>query len=77
MSEALSVPHHSWQAVACSGGSLGLKGMVLAAKTLAGTVYDLAVDPSLVRRAREEFDAGRKGRVYRPIGALLSAAGSE
>ncbi len=73
----LGVPHHSWQAVACSGGSLGLKGMVLAAKTLAGTVYDLAVDPSLVRRAREEFDAGRKGRVYRPIGALLSAAGSE
>lgn len=73
----LGVPHHSWQAVACAGCSLGLKGMALAAKTLAGAVYDLARNPDLVQRAKEEFDAGRRGRAYRPIGELLGAAGSE
>lgn len=69
----LGVPPHSWQAVACAGSSLGLKGMVLAAKTLAGAVYDLVSDPDIVRRAREEFDARRRGKTYRPIGELLSS----
>ena len=73
----LGVPPHSWQAVACAGCSLGLKGMVLAAKALAGSVYDLVSDPDIVRRAREEFDARRRGKAYRPIGELLGSGDAE
>ena len=39
-------PAHSWQAVACGGTSIGLKGMHLAAQVLARTGADLFEDPS-------------------------------
>ena len=48
-------PAHSWQAVAAGGTSIGHKGMIIAAKTLAMTAVDLFKEPELVRRAREEF----------------------
>ncbi|HSG91527.1 MAG TPA: amidohydrolase, partial [Pseudomonadales bacterium] len=34
-------PGHTWQATACTGGSVGRKGMMIAAKTLALTAMDL------------------------------------
>lgn len=61
-------PSHSWQAVAAGGMSIGHKGMLNAAKTLAFTAYDLFTNPALVQRARAEFDGKRGPKfVYRPL----------
>lgn len=49
------VPAHSWQAVACGGTDIGIKGMMVAAKTLALTGIDLLNDASHVQKAREEY----------------------
>jgi aminobenzoyl-glutamate utilization protein B len=48
-------PAHSWQAVACGGTDIGIKGMMAAAKTLALTGIDLLNDPVLIEKAKEEF----------------------
>ena len=56
---APGTPAHSWQAVACGGTTLGLKGMNVAAKTLAGTALDLLTNPDLIARAKAEFDKRR------------------
>jgi aminobenzoyl-glutamate utilization protein B len=58
------VPAHSWQAVACDGMSIGVKGMLVAAKTMALTGYDLFVQPSAVEKARAEFERRRGGARY-------------
>ena len=50
---------HSWQAVAAGGMSIGLKGMVVAAKTLALTVAQLYTSPELITAAKVEFDKSR------------------
>ena len=52
-------PGHSWQAVACGGTSIGSKGMLVAAKTLALTAVDLFSDASHVERAKEELRAAQ------------------
>ncbi len=46
---------HSWQAVAAGGTSIGIKGMQVAAKTLALTAMDLFNNAELIRDAEEEF----------------------
>ena len=48
-------PGHSWQIVACTGMSIGEKGMMVAAKTIAGTAIDLYRSPELIARAREDL----------------------
>lgn len=48
-------PAHSWQAVAAGGMSIGEKGMMVAAKTLALTAIDLFQRPEHLARGREEF----------------------
>jgi aminobenzoyl-glutamate utilization protein B len=53
------VPPHSWQATACAGGTIGVKGMMVAAKTMALTTVDLFIDPSHIQKARAEFDQKR------------------
>ena len=55
------VPAHSWQAIACAGTSIGFKGMIVAAKTMALTVSDLFKDPATIARAKEEFLKKRGG----------------
>ncbi len=52
-------PAHSWQAVAAGGTSIGTKGMLLAAKTLALTAVDLYSNPELVAKAKKEFQEKR------------------
>jgi len=52
-------PAHSWQAVAAGGMSIGAKGMIVAAKTMALTVIDLMSNPTHIQRARAEFDKSR------------------
>jgi len=53
------VPAHSWQATACAGGSIGMKGMIVAAKSMAMTAVDLLTDPSHIEKAKAEFDRSR------------------
>lgn len=52
-------PAHSWQAVACGGTDIGIKGMMVAAKTLALTGIDLLNDPSQIQKAKDEFQRRR------------------
>lgn len=54
---------HTWQAVAANG-SFGAKGMVFAAKVIAGTAWDLLSDGDLLDRVTEEFDHARDGASY-------------
>jgi aminobenzoyl-glutamate utilization protein B len=53
------VPAHSWQATACAGSTIGVKGMMVAAKAMALTTTDLFSDPSHIQKAKAEFDAKR------------------
>lgn len=50
---------HSWQAVAANGMSIGFKGMINAAKVMAMTAVDLYMNPSIIAKAKEEFDSKR------------------
>jgi aminobenzoyl-glutamate utilization protein B len=59
------VPAHSWQATACAGSSIGRKGMVVAAKTLALTAVDLFTDPTQVAAAKASFEKRRAGFEYK------------
>jgi aminobenzoyl-glutamate utilization protein B len=60
------VPAHSWQATACAGGTIGVKGMMVAAKAMALTTVDLFTDPAHIQKARAEFDQKRgAGFVYK------------
>lgn len=46
---------HSWQAVAAGGTSIGYKGMMMAAKTLALSIIDVYSNPTLIDTAWKEF----------------------
>jgi len=52
-------PPHSWQAVACGGTNIGIKGMMVAAKTMTLMGIDVLTQPSLVKAAKEEFEKDR------------------
>jgi aminobenzoyl-glutamate utilization protein B len=56
---APGTPSHSWQAVACGGTSLGLKGMNVAAKTMAASIMDYMTKPDVVARAKAELQQRR------------------
>ena len=56
---APGVPAHSWQATACAGGTIGVKGMMVAAKSMALTTVDLFTDPAHIQKAKAEFDQKR------------------
>ena len=56
-------PSHSWQAVAAGGTSIGTKGMLVAARTLARTAVDLFTRPALLQEAAAELEE-RRGPGY-------------
>ncbi len=56
---------HSWQSTACTGSTIGRKGMMVAAKTLALSALDLLEDPKLIEAAKADFDRRRAGNTYR------------
>jgi aminobenzoyl-glutamate utilization protein B len=60
-------PWHAWPVVAAAGTSIGHKGMVQAAKTLAATMVDLFDDPAARESVRTEFAKKTEGFVYRPF----------
>lgn len=62
-------PAHSWQAVAAGGTSIGHKGMMMAAKTIALTAMDLFDSPKSIEQAWEELRK-RRGKDFK-YSALL------
>jgi len=58
---------HSWQAVACSGNDIGIKGMMVAAKTMAFTAIDLFLNPALITKAKEEFKKAKGDYQYKAL----------
>ena len=60
-------PAHTWQSTAASGMSIGQKGMLVAAKTLALSALDLLTNPKLVATARAEFDNSMSDKTYRSL----------
>jgi aminobenzoyl-glutamate utilization protein B len=50
---------HSWQAVASGGTSIGRKGMMVAAKTIALTAIDLFKNPKMIQEATDEWTKKR------------------
>jgi aminobenzoyl-glutamate utilization protein B len=52
----MGIGSHTWQATAASGSSLGMKGMLYAAKVLGTTAWDLMTKPKSLHMAKEEFD---------------------
>jgi aminobenzoyl-glutamate utilization protein B len=64
-------PWHAWPVVATGGMSIGHKGMLLAAKTLAATMVDLYESPATLKEVRAEFEKKRgdvKFNAYLPDG---------
>ncbi len=55
---------HSWQAIAAGGTSIGVKGMMVASKTLALTARELYLRPELIGAAWQEFRE-RRGENFR------------
>jgi aminobenzoyl-glutamate utilization protein B len=60
----LGQPGHSWQFAACSGMSIGHKGMLMASKILALAGLELATNPEEVAKARAEWAERTKDRPY-------------
>jgi aminobenzoyl-glutamate utilization protein B len=60
----IGTPWHSWAVVACGGMSIGHKGMLHAARTLALTMVDLYEDPKKVEAVKAEFKQRKGDHVY-------------
>jgi aminobenzoyl-glutamate utilization protein B len=58
-------PWHAWPVVACGGMSIGQKGMLYAARALAGTMVDLYEQPAERDAIRKEFDEATRGMTYK------------
>jgi aminobenzoyl-glutamate utilization protein B len=59
------IPWHAWPVVASSGMSIGHKGMIAAANTLAATAVDLFADAAVREAIRAEFAEKTKGVTYK------------
>jgi aminobenzoyl-glutamate utilization protein B len=67
---ALGIPGHSWAVTATGAMSIGHKGMLHAAKTLAIAAAGFILDPAMLQAAKDEFAASTVGRPYQcPIPA--------
>ncbi len=60
----IGCPGHSWQYCASSGSSIGHKGMLMAAKTMALCGLELVKHPELVQKAWAEFREKTKDSPY-------------
>ncbi|MBT9260160.1 MAG: amidohydrolase [Clostridiales bacterium] len=63
--QILGTPGHSWQVVAQSGSSIGLKGMKAAAHILAEAGYELFTNPEVLRKAKEDFLKRTGGKPFK------------
>lgn len=58
------VPAHSWQAVSCNGMSIGHKGMMNAAQTIALTAQNLFKNTKLIEQSKEELYERRGSKIF-------------
>jgi aminobenzoyl-glutamate utilization protein B len=58
------VSAHTWQAAACAGTSIGRKGMVVAARTLALAGIELFQNPAELKAGRDAFEKRLEGRKW-------------
>jgi aminobenzoyl-glutamate utilization protein B len=58
---------HTWQAAACAGMSVGQKGMMVAAKTLALSALELFTNPKITEAAKLDFTRRLDGRKYESV----------
>ena len=59
------IPAHSWAVASCSGSQGGLKGMIVAAKTIAASCIEVLMDTEIVEKAQGEFKERTKDYAYR------------
>jgi aminobenzoyl-glutamate utilization protein B len=62
----VAAPWHAWPVAASGGMSIGHKGMLLAARTLAATIVDLYEQPGALEALRAEFKLAKGDTVYQP-----------
>ena len=55
---------HHWGTTSCSAHPLGLKGMQVAGKVLAGSLVDLLAQPAAVAAAKAELAKRTNGKPY-------------
>ncbi len=60
-------PGHSWQNVSCGKTSIAHKGMLYAARVMAGAAIDVLADPSVLVPARAEFTKNTAKGYVSPI----------
>ena len=58
------VPAHQWGVTASIGSSIGRKGIVQAAHTLAAQGLELMTNPELVMQVKQDFEQKKAGREY-------------
>jgi aminobenzoyl-glutamate utilization protein B len=61
---AIGTPGHSWQITAQGKSGQAKKGMVNAAKVMAGVAVDALGDPSLIARAKADLKARHEATPY-------------
>jgi aminobenzoyl-glutamate utilization protein B len=60
-------PWHSWVVVACSGMSIGHKGMLFASKVLGATMVDLFENEKLRQNIKTEFLKRKGSEIWKPM----------
>lgn len=60
----LGTASHHWATTSCSLHPVGLKGMSVASKVLAGSLVNLLQQPATVASAKAEFAKATKGKAY-------------
>ncbi|MBQ3478073.1 MAG: amidohydrolase [Clostridia bacterium] len=55
---------HSWQMVSVGKSPMAQKGMLYAAKVMAGSAIDAFEDPAIIQRAKAELDRRKGGRSF-------------
>lgn len=61
----IATPWHAWPVVASGGMSIGHRGMIYAARALAGTMIDLFEDDEQLAAVQAEFKEKTRGEVYK------------
>ena len=61
----MAAPGHSWQVTACSGMSIGHKGMVYGGEVMAAAAMEMYEHPEHIEKAKEEFDAKMSAHPYK------------
>lgn len=61
------VPFHHWCAGIAPASSIGHKGIMVGAKVLAGTIYDLLSNPELMKEVRASFAEEMKGIEFKSL----------